>query len=349
MKKPDVYLLHAYSARNSGDGLLVKLSLRAIRDAGFTQLITVVCLDPASFVGYLDDPCVRLISLWQFVVGTLTHASRRRGAVFFGVGGGYLRAGTWKEGCKTLVAHGLQIVCSSLWRPCARIYLPQSVGPFRMTPGRVLKWLVRRHVDTIFLRDDKSMGELRHRHAVRMGDLVVLEISKHPHASRRAPSDSSMSDARRKVHFVFRDLSDKSYSDAYIAKLRRLIELSPDASFALQSAGRGNSDDVFYQRVFGVKSAPALRDVMRSDDAVVVSVRLHGSLESVLCRVPSIHIAYERKGLAAYRDLGLSEYAFHAESFDPDVVAAAIEKLRSDTAPSGERWPRLRWIAIRNC
>lgn len=66
MKTPDVYLLHAYSSRNSGDGLLVKLSLRAIREAGFRQRVTVVCLDPASFVGYLDDSLVELISLWQF-------------------------------------------------------------------------------------------------------------------------------------------------------------------------------------------------------------------------------------------------------------------------------------------
>ncbi|CAE6765289.1 D-inositol-3-phosphate glycosyltransferase [Paraburkholderia nemoris] len=343
MKTPDVYLLHAYSSRNSGDGLLVKLSLRAIREAGFSQCITVVCLDPASFVGYLDDSQVELISLWQFVARTFAHAWHRRAPVFFGVGGGYLRAGTWKEGCKTLVAHGLQIVCASLWGPRSRIYLPQSVGPFSTVPGRVLKWLVRHYVDTIFLRDDKSVRELNHGHAVRIGDLVVLEISKRPHAPQLAPNDSSGHDRRRKVYFVFRDLSDKPYADAYIAKLRRLVELTPDASLAVQSAGRGNSDDVFYQRVFGVESAPALRDVIRSEDAIVVSVRLHGSLESVLGGLPSIHIAYERKGQAAYGDLGLSEYAFHAESFDPDAVAAAIENLRRDPAPF---WQKLACLSV---
>ncbi|MDR6410124.1 glycosyltransferase [Paraburkholderia terricola] len=343
MKTPDVYLLHAYSSHNSGDGLLVKLSLRAIREAGFSQRITVVCLDPASFVGYLDDPQIELISLWQFVAGTLRHAWLRRAPVFFGVGGGYLRAGTWKEGCKTLVAHGLQIVCASLRGSRSRIYLPQSVGPFSTAPGRVLKWLVRRHVDTMFLRDDKSVHELNHRHAVRIGDLVVLEISKRPHAPRFTDNESSVRGAPRKVYFVFRDLNDKPYADAYIAKLRRLVELTPDASFAVQSAGRGNSDDLFYQRVFGVGSAPALRDVIRSEDAIVVSVRLHGSLESVLGGLPSIHIAYERKGQAAYGDLGLSEYAFHAESFDPEAVAASIEKLRRDPAPF---WQKLASVSV---
>ncbi|BCZ79594.1 glycosyltransferase [Paraburkholderia terrae] len=333
MRVPDVYLLHAYSSRNSGDGLLVKLSLRAIREAGFRQVVTVVCLDPESFVDYLDETQINLISLGQFVIRTITHAWRRRGAVFFGVGGGYLRAGTWKEGCKTLIAHGLQIFCASLWRPRTRIYLPQSVGPFSTAPGYMLKWLVRRHVDTIFLRDDKSVRELNHRHAVRIGDLVVLEISKRPHAIELAASKCLTRSARRKVYFVFRDLGDKPYSDAYIAKLRHLIELTPDANLALQSAGRGNSDDLFYQHVFGVDSAPSLRDVIRCEDAIVVSVRLHGSLESVLGGLPSIHIAYERKGQAAYSDLGLSEYAFHAESFDPNAVAAAIEELRCDPAP----------------
>ncbi|NIF53331.1 glycosyltransferase [Burkholderia sp. Ax-1724] len=336
MRTPDVFLLHAYSSRNSGDGLLVKLSLQAIRDAGFAQRVTVVCLDPASFVGYLDDQHIELISLWQFVARTFTQAWFRRAPVCFGVGGGYLRAGTWKEGCKTLVAHGLQIVCASLWKPRARIYLPQSVGPFSGLPGNVLKWLVRRHIDTIFLRDDKSVRELTHRHAVRIGDLVVLEISKQPPVPRRATvtsSTSSIFSTRRDVYFVFRDLGDKPYADAYVAKLRRLVQLTPDARLALQSSGRGNSDDMFYRRVFGIESAPALRDVIRQEDAIVVSVRLHGSLESVLGGLPSIHIAYERKGQAAYSDLGLSSYAYHAESFDPDTVTAAIEKLRRDPAP----------------
>ena len=333
MKTPDVYLLHAYSSRNSGDGLLVKLSLRAIRDAGFRQCVTVVCLDKASFAGYLDDPRIELVSLPRFVARTLARAWCRPGPVFFGVGGGYLRGGTWREGCKALIAHGLQIVCASLWRPRARIYLPQSIGPFSTVPGRMLKSLVRGHVDTVFLRDDKSVRELKHRHALRIGDLVVLEICKHLHASRVADSALVADNARRKVYFVFRDLSDKPYAEAYIAKLRRLVELMPDANLALQSAGRGNSDDLFYQRVFGEDSAPTLSDVIRSGDAIVVSVRLHGSLESVLGGVPSIHIAYERKGQAAYSDLGLSGYAFHAESFDPDEVAASIEALRCDSAP----------------
>ncbi|MBB4513526.1 glycosyltransferase [Paraburkholderia fungorum] len=343
MKTPDVYLLHAYSSRNSGDGLLVKLSLRAIREAGFRQRVTVVCLDPASFVGYLDDSLVELISLWQFVGRTLACAWLRRAPVFFGVGGGYLRAGTWKEGCKTLVAHGLQIACASLWRPRSRVYLPQSVGPFSSVPGRVLKWLVRRHVDTMFLRDDKSMAELNHRHAVRIGDLVVLEIGKQSPVPQRASHGFSIGKERRKVYFVFRDLSDKPYGNAYIAKLRRLVELTPNADLAVQSAGRGNSDDVFYRRVFGIESAPALRDVIHSEDAIVVSVRLHGSLESVLGGLPSIHIAYERKGQAAYEDLGLSEYAFHAESFDPEEVAASIEKLRCDTSPF---WNKLACLSV---
>lgn len=343
MKSPDIYLLHAYSSRNSGDGLLVKLSLRALRDAGFEQPITVVCLDPASFDGYLDDPKVELISLWRFAGRTLVYTRRARETVFFGVGGGYLRAGTWKEGCKTLIAHGLQIVCGALWKPRARIYFPQSVGPFSGVPGRMLKWLVRNHVDTIMLRDDKSVRELDHRNAIRIGDLVVLEISQPLHMARAVIAMSAAPTARRKVYFVFRDLGGKPYADLYNAKLRRLLELTPDATLALQSAGRGNSDDRFYQQMFGVDSATALRDVIGDDNAIVVSVRLHGSLESVLGGTPSIHIAYERKGLAAFSDLGLSDYAFHAESFDPEQVAALIEKLRCDTAPF---WKKLATSAI---
>src|SRR5471032_360008 len=114
MNVPEYYLLHAYSSHNSGDGLLVKLSLKAIRAAGVTRTITVVCLDKVSFAGYLDDPNIKLISLGEFLRSRVRQAFSRRCAVYFGVGGGYLRASGRSEGWKSLIAHGSQIFMSSL-------------------------------------------------------------------------------------------------------------------------------------------------------------------------------------------------------------------------------------------
>lgn len=330
MKTPEVFLLHAYSPRNSGDGLLVKLSLRAIRSAGIVGPVTVVCLDKAAFAGYLDDTNVELISLAQFVVRIVRRIGSMRAAIFFGVGGGYLRSGTLSEGWKALIAHGTQIAGTALGgRRSRTVYLPQSVGPFKGMSGVILKALIRRHVDTIFLRDDKSREELQHRRGVRTGDLVVLEIGKH----LQIPAIALTTQERRKVFFVFRDLSGKPYSEVYLKNIRRLVELIPDAGFALQSSGRGNSDDVFYQRTFGVQCNALLRDIVLRRDAIIVSVRLHGSLESVLAGVPSVHLSYERKGHAAYSDLGIDDYVFHAADFDPVKVADTVERLRNDPTP----------------
>jgi hypothetical protein len=55
-----------------------------------------------------------------------------------------------------------------------------------------------------------------------------------------------------------------------------------------------------------------------------VSVRLHGSLESLLNGVPSYHLSYERKGFGAYADLGLNRWVANAADFDADEVAATI-------------------------
>jgi len=326
MNAPDYYLLHAYSSHNSGDGLLVKLSLNAIRAAGVTRTITVVCLDKVSFAGYLDDPNIKLISLGEFLRSRVRQAFSRRRAVYFGVGGGYLRASSRSEGWKSLIAHGSQIFMSSLGGRSHRIYFPQSVGPFDTRSGKMLASLVRRHVERIFLRDDKSVLELAHPGATRTGDLVVLEIAREAMAGTlRRPAAVAP-----QVYLVFRDLQGKPYRDAYLQRVRALMALLPDARLAVQARGRGNSDDVFYREHLGVNNAVLLKDVLAQGNAIVVSVRLHGSLESVLAGVPSVHLAYERKGRAAFADLGLDDFAFHASDFDPQAVAEAVQSIVLD-------------------
>lgn len=326
MNAPDYYLLHAYSSHNSGDGLLVQLSLKAIRAAGVTRTVTVVCLDKASFAGYLDDPDIKLISLGEFFWSRICHAFSRRRCVYFGVGGGYLRASSKSEGWKSFIAHGSQIFMSIIGGHSRRIYFPQSVGPFDTPAGKMLASLVRRHVERIFLRDDKSVLELKHPGATRTGDLVVLEIARHAMAGTLRPAKA----AAPQVYLVFRDLQGKPYRDAYLQRVRALMALLPDARLAVQARGRGNSDDVFYRDQLGVNDAVLLKDVLAEGNGIVVSVRLHGSLESILAGVPSVHVAYERKGRAAFADLGLEEFAFHASDFDPQAVADAVRSIVLD-------------------
>ncbi len=341
MNAPDYYLLHAYSSHNSGDGLLVKLSLKAIRAAGVTRTITVVCLDQASFAGYLDDPNIKLISLGEFLRSRIRNVFSRGRVVYFGVGGGYLRASSKSEGWKSLIAHGSQIFMSLLGGPSRRIYFPQSVGPFDTRPGKILASLVRSHVERIFLRDDKSVLELAHPGATRTGDLVVLEIARDALAGTlRRPAAVAP-----QVYLVFRDLQGKPYRDAYLERIRALMTLLPDARLAVQARGRGNSDDVFYREHLGVSNAVLLKDVLAEGNATIVSVRLHGSLESILAGVPSVHLAYERKGRAAFADLGLDDFAFHASDFDPQAVADAVRTIVLDEE---HYWMRVERSALHN-
>jgi polysaccharide pyruvyl transferase WcaK-like protein len=326
MNVPDYYLLHAYSSHNSGDGLLVKLSLKAIRDGGVTSTITVVCLDKESFAGYIDDANIRLISLAEFLRMQVCRVFSRRRTVYFGVGGGYLRASSGPEGWKSLIAHGSQILMSSFGGASRRIYFPQSVGPFDTFAGKALARIVRSRVERIFLRDDKSVSELEHPGATRTGDLVVLEIAREAEAGTLRVARTSAP----QVYLVFRDLQGKPYRDAYIDRIRALMTLVPDAKLAVQARGRGNSDDVFYREQLGVDNVVMLKDVLAERRAIVVSVRLHGSLESVFAGVPSVHLAYERKGRAAFGDLGLDNFVFHASDFDPVAVVNAIELLAKD-------------------
>jgi polysaccharide pyruvyl transferase WcaK-like protein len=324
----NIYLLHAYSSKNSGDGVLVKLSLNAIRAAGLTANVKVVCLDKASFVGYLDDPDVTLMSLPEFFAARIKEVLSRRPTLFFGVGGGYLRSSNWTEGLKSLLAHGSQILLSRFGcAPRRAIYLPQSVGPFGRGPGNLLKQLIRFNVDTIFLRDDKSTSELKHSHSIRTGDLVVLEIARS--YSEKTPVEHTRPP---QVALVFRDLSAKAYNEDYLKSIKELQALLPNAILAVQASGRGNSDDVFYDRTLGAKAHVYLKDVLATKNAIVVSVRLHGSLESILHGVPSVHIAYERKGPAAFSDLGLDAFSFHASNFSPLAVANAVKAIETRPA-----------------
>ncbi|MGC3024523.1 polysaccharide pyruvyl transferase family protein [Burkholderia sp. DN3021] len=336
MKTPDVYLLHAYSSRNSGDGLLVKLSLKAMREAGIDGVVTIVCLDPESFHGYLDDARIRIWSLPRFWIESIRRIGSAWPAIFFGVGGGYLRASRSSEAWKSLIAHGSQLVCTALRRNALSVYLPQSIGPLASLPGRMLGALVRRCVNVVFLRDDQSVGELAHPGGIRTGDLVVLEIGRTP---RPEPEDGVHAGGARPICFVFRDLEGKPYRDAYVDNLRCLVKQLPEARFALQSSGRGNGDDAFYRDAFGIAQVDPLAMLVKRVRPLVVSVRLHGSLESILAGVPSIHIAYERKGRSAYDDLGLSRYVVHASDFDAEQVARlACEIARDD----GAYWRELR-------
>lgn len=140
-----VALIHAYSSRNSGDGLLVDLSVDLLKQAfGNDTRISIVAADPASFPQYSDvraAPVLADSGLTRVVGAASLFLPMRLNAraagllrllgsvdVIAGVGGGYLRARNCAEALKLEAGHLLQMrAARRVGKPT--VYLPQSIGP----------------------------------------------------------------------------------------------------------------------------------------------------------------------------------------------------------------------------
>ncbi|WP_323119947.1 polysaccharide pyruvyl transferase family protein [Burkholderia alba] len=340
-----VVLLHAYSRRNSGDGLLVDLSIELLREAfGDGVRTTIVAADPDSFADAgrtLGAPVLaqhgvarRLAAVargWLSPRGPAALAPVLADAnLIVGVGGGYLRARTLAEALRLEAGHLLQLRAARVSGKPA-VYLPQSIGPARAgLPFMSRAWRNRvvsllGACTVVFVRDDRSLAMLSvNRNTRRAPDLAALAFGMR----RPSPAAAPSADAPvRHVALVLRDAP--SWSRAQRSRYRRAIdrliarlEARSRLTLAVQSTGRGNDDAAFYRRLGVARPLPSLRQVLADDPPdFVVSVRLHGALESILAGVPAFHLSYERKGFGAYTDLGLDDWVVNAADFDADAVA----------------------------
>lgn len=338
-------LLHAYSTRNSGDGLLVDLSIALLRDAfGADTDVSIVAADPASFTAYPN--VLRAPVLAAGAAGRVTAAAMAvlpvganpalaklralltRVDLIVGVGGGYLRARNCVEALKLEAGHLLQMRAAQAARKPA-VYLPQSIGPAAGNPllaGHLKSLLAG--FETVFVRDDRSMALLAaNPNTRRAPDLAVLEFARRAARVRACARRSSARpghvalvlrrppawNAAQRAHY-------HAQTDALIERLRTVCCVT----FAVQSTGRGN-DDAAYYREHGFPAARMLKDVLANDTPdAVVSVRLHGALESILHGVPAFHLSYERKGFGAYDDLGVGNWVANAADFDSNAVCDTL-------------------------
>ncbi|KVL35503.1 polysaccharide pyruvyl transferase [Burkholderia territorii] len=346
MNRPvHVALLHAYSARNSGDGLLVDLSVALLRDAfGPDTHVSVVAADPATFPGHPDvqpAPVLAASGARRLLAAAMAalpvainpaladlRALLRRVDLIVGVGGGYLRARNGVEALKLEAGHLVQMRAARAARKPA-VYLPQSIGPAAENPllsGHLTALL--REFDAVFVRDDRSAALLaEHANTRRAPDLAVLEFAHRASGVRDLARCAPATPAH--VALVLR--RPPAWSDAqcarYHASTAALIErlrASCRVTFAVQSAGRGN-DDAAYYRERGFDGTRTLKNVLADDTPdAVVSVRLHGALEAILHGVPAYHLSYERKGFGAYADLGVGRWVANAADFDAGSVCDTL-------------------------
>jgi polysaccharide pyruvyl transferase WcaK-like protein len=339
---PRVVILDAYRRDNAGDGLLVDETARIIREALPGAKITLISMDPSSFAEFPDGlHPIGGASKGVTFAGLLARALTRRAhpdvisavteaEVAIAVGGGYIRAESLTAGLKSFLSHMVQTPTRTTART-PHFYLPQSIGPL---PARPIPFGVGRlrNAALVCVRDDRSLAELSSRgvSASRLPDLAILSMADKP----IVPLVPAASPRPVLVARALRG-NDKRYR----ASLQKLRDLA-DFDIAIQSSGAGNNDPQFYGSMGWAGPTPRLLDLVNSSTppSAVVSVRLHGSLQSILAGVPSVHLSYERKGWGAYDDLGIADYVHHAWRFDPYRVADQVEELIAD---AGSYWAQV--------
>lgn len=347
-------IMHGFSRRNAGDGLLVDLTYEALGQAGIDRdRCALLALDPESFADLKHvfrapgepraQPSLRLCSAGIEVVtdgissmlGTGLGASqvarlatRARGLI--AVGGGYLVADSPVRQMGVLFNHLVQLrVAGRAGVPS--IYLPQSIGPLRGPVGRATARALR-SIDRLYVRDDKSLAEVGGPNVRRCADLAVMKLARElAGVTRQERGDN-------RTVLVGRDLPN---AGSYVERLCELQRLVSSPAWAVQADVIGHrSDRAFYQSL-GLPDAGPLANVLKTRPGVVVSVRLHGAIAALIAGWPAIHLAYERKGWGAYEDLGLAAFVHDARTFDPATVARQVDALQRDP---GEFWERIRRV-----
>lgn len=336
--QPKYLVLHAFSRRNSGDGLLVDLTLEALADAGIDAAqIEILALDPESFEDFPPahrapgEPFARFTPRLAGAVAELLASlfgagevsrlvSRAKGLV--AVGGGYLVADSPVRQAGVLLNHLVQLRTAAR-APIPSIYLPQSVGPLHGPIGTAVRKNLR-NVSLFCARDDLTMAEIGGSNIIRCADLAVLKLARTVDitANLQTPAGAPI--------LVGRDLPDPG---DYVERLKILGQKLPTPLWAVQADVAGDrSDRAFYQRNALGDDGTLTGMLAAGRGGAVVSVRLHGAIASLIAGRPAVHLAYERKGWGAYEDLGLGDYVHDARTFDPVLVADQVNRLNNDAA-----------------
>lgn len=311
-----VLLLHGYSARNIGDGLLVQESVQLIRDAfPSTKIEFTACVfDPKTFnvpeVRFLRSKPGRLGYDLKYLTA-LNHLDDFD--LIVGVGGGYFRGRNFMEIAKMTLTHGIQLYAAS--RMGSRVvYLPQSIGPFTWGSG---PWVKRRlaKLKVVWVRDDRSLAELGSI-ATRIPDLAVLMV---PFRELR-PVDSVPI------------LSVRGFRGRNVPKPVRELSLHLNTFDGYVQSFTGSNDDLLPMQSLNPHRILS-KDELMSDQGrkrVVIAVRLHAALMALHYGHYVIHLSYQRKGFAAFEDLGLGDFVHNAFSFSPEHVHQQARDLLSD-------------------
>lgn len=314
-----VLILHAYSAENKGDGLLVEETLNMVRRAfGSNIEVAVVASYPDSFTHlgcrmYNSRPSRKGFSA-EYV--RLIFNRAKEYDVIVSVGGGYLRGKSITEILKASLIHGPQLLLGAS-RGKNSVYLPQSIGPFSRPVAAAIRRLLG-HVAAVWLRDDRSVVQLRLANANRAPDLAILGMLR-----RDVPFDVS-----KRVIMTVRHVHGQ-----LPLPLRKLRGLTGPVDSYVQSNVSSNSDVLAVQELLPLEVLEYSELMVNNTESrVIVAVRLHAALMALAAGHYVIHLAYERKGFGAFQDLGLDEYVHNVNDFDPNLVMNSVKDLRDNAS-----------------
>ncbi len=329
-----VILGNVFSRTNQGDSLLTDLAISLLNEVGIaTGDLVLEALDARSyqdFKGTLRDgparrsralSSVKALSSIGSALGPQRRLHRDRPRTYSAYvmcPGGYLNGRSLAAAAGFSHFHLGQMLEAN-HRADLRFALPVTFGPM-VDPLRVAVRRVVAGWDAIYVRDDYSLEVLSGLTNVhRSADLVVLELA------RRELAEPTVKAQPERIVINARSLSHLGAH--YLNSVTRLRELLPGATMAVQAPG----DQRLYDSLGWSHTS---FDEIWPDGrpSVVVSVRLHGALTAILRGSPAIHLAYDPKGWAAFRDLGLDDYVFNASDFDPDAVRQATESLMANPA-----------------
>ncbi|MEM1195618.1 MAG: polysaccharide pyruvyl transferase family protein [Pseudomonadota bacterium] len=338
-----ISIIHAFSRRNAGDGLLVDLTLELLGEAGIgPDRCRVFALDPESFpdLAHVErapgEPAARpSLKLLRAAVeaakatvglGDLRrelHASR----AIVAVGGGYLVGDDPVRQAGIMLNHFSQLAAAAD-APCPTVYLPQSIGPLNTPTAALIKAKLQK-IDRVWVRDDQTALELPFECVGRVPDLAVMKLG-------RSFANLALPPLEGPIVLVGRDLPR---APTLQTDLRALAAALPDHVWAVQAETEGKRDDREFYRRSGFELSGRMADLMQGPSGPVVSIRLHGAIAGLLAGRPAIHLAYERKGWGAFEDLGIADYVHDVRNFDPMKVAAQALELQQD--------PDAYWEAVR--
>ncbi|MUK02266.1 polysaccharide pyruvyl transferase family protein [Vibrio cholerae] len=306
-------ILHAYSANNAGDGLLVDEAVKIARQVvGPKGEVVLLASHPETFREVDATVIDSAPSSRGYRLDYLRTLARIRSfTIVLGVGGGYLRAGTCIEALKTALVHGPQLLAAST-RTSGVIYLPQSVGPLKFGLGLAVCKLMKRF-DHVYLRDDRSVDELRLENMSRVPDLAAVRVGDR--LADEVPDSVPI-------------LSIRKVRNEFPAQLKLLAEKLCNYDMYVQSTSAGN-DDRPVSSLLNYRQEISAATLFKNagQKRVIVAVRLHAALMALQAGHYVIHLAYERKGFGAFSDLGLDEYVHNVNDFSVNEVLTQVRDL----------------------